>query len=229
MKAFIFLSLIALSFPASADERSVTVKGACLRNLLLDRGSVTVTSDILDKDVSVASKKVTGSYNKFRDAVQKLNLKDLQLTTTESSTYEQKDWVNGKEVSRGYRVRMGLQVSTSETSRLGEVIAVAGQHGIKSVGGLSLFLSPEKLKTERESCLEEATRNARAKANSVAIGAGMKLGKALRIQEDSAGGDSPAFLRQAPMMAERKEMDVAPVDSAPEKFNVEVTATFEMN
>ncbi len=208
-------------------ERAITVTGSCLRSVVPDRSSVVVVADVLKPDLQTASNEAMDVYNKMRKAVQGLNLKDLELATSESTFQEEREWQKDRAVFKGFRARMGLKVSTSEVSRLGEVIAIASKHGIRQISSLSTFVSPERSKAERESCLEEAMKNARAKADIVAKAASAKVGKILEVTEQPAdGGIVVPPMRMRTMKAEMQAADAPVVEAGSEKMTVNIIATF---
>lgn len=176
--------------------RTISVTGNCTKNVTYDRGAIVVTADALDLDLQKATKRATDTYEAVRAAVQKLNFKDVQLTTSEYSVTEQKEWEKERSVSKGFRARMGLQVTTSEISRLGEVIAIAAKQNVRDVSALNSFLSADKEKTEREACLEAAVQNAQAKAARMAKVANAKLGRIQQLVEEGASAPEP--VSQAP-------------------------------
>lgn len=221
--------VIGAASAAQAADRTVSVSGQCLRTALPDRGSIVITPDFQDKDIKLATRKATESYEKIKKEVQALKLKDLELQTNEYSVNEQIDYVKGKSVSRGYRARMGLLITTSETSRLGEVIAIAANNSVKDVGALSTFLSDEKSREEREACLEEAIQHASAKASRMAKAAGARLGKIVTLVEEQ--GYAPQPVR--PMMMEKAYAGMADaaapapvIDSSSQKIQLSVSAVY---
>jgi uncharacterized protein len=217
---------------ATASVRSVTVTGSCIRSALPDRGAVNLVADVLAQNLQEASKKSTEQYEAVRKAVQKLNLKDLELSTSESSFQEEREWRGDKSVFKGFRARLGLRVSTSEPSRLGEVIAIAAQQNIRQVSGLSMYLSPEKTKAERESCLEEAVKNARSKAETVAKAASARIGRVLSVTESVRQDDvvRPFAMEKRMAMGVAEDASQAPmIETATEKISVEVVASFGLD
>jgi uncharacterized protein YggE len=223
-------SLVAAPTSALALDRTVSVSGQCLRTALPDRGSINLVPDFQDKDIKVATRKATESYETIKKQVQALKLKNLEIQTSEYSVNEQFDYVKGKSVSRGYRARMGLLVTTSETARLGEVIAIAAKNDVKDVGALSTFLSEEKSRDEREACLEEAIQHAGAKASRMAKAAGARLGKVVTLVEEGGGGGGfppPPKPMRAMMMKSMADEAPAPiVDSAAQKIQLSVNAVY---
>jgi uncharacterized protein YggE len=174
-------------------------------------------------------------HQKLRDALQQLKLANMTLETGHYTVGEEREWVNKKSVSKGFRASMSLIVETSEINRIGEVIATATKMGIKDVGGLNTSVSSEKYKSEYEGCLEIASRNARDKAIKLAKGAGVKLGKVKSIDE----GVSPpnhGYGTRSVMMTRAFADGAAPadesgpmIDTKSLDLNVSATVTFDVD
>lgn len=195
MQKKIFLGMlvgILLSGAAHAESevRKVTVSGKCVRTVTPDRGAIIVTADYRDDDLKVASKRATEAYERTREAVKRLNLKDLELRSVEYTMGEVREWEKDRQVFKGYRARLGLRVATSQVDKLGEVIAIATREGLKDVGSLQAFLSEAQELQEQVSCLQEAAQNARTKAEKLAATLGARVGEALLVAE-SGGFQAP--------------------------------------
>lgn len=230
------LALILLMFSIvgfAAPERSVTVSGHCLNKVQPDRGTVTLVAQFVDKSAPIAAKKASNTYEALRKAVQKLGLKDLELQTSEYSIQEDVDYSSGKKVSRGMRAALGLQVTTSEIKRLGEVIALSSQHQVNRVENMGTFLSPEKTKESQEACLMEAIKNARSKAEKMSSTAKASLGEVISIEE-GARSEAPRPYMEMSMASAKMggaEMDTssAPnVESKSQTISVNVQVKFAL-
>ncbi len=233
MFKILFLSaLIPFQVFASTDLRTVSVSGNCIKKVSPDRGAVTLVAQYTEKTAQVASQKAMVTYEKIRKAVQKMNLKDVELQTSEYSVQEQFDYINNKSVSKGMRASLGLQVTTSEIPKLGEVIALSQQFEINRVSGLSTFLSAEKSKTTREDCLVEAIKNARSKAEKMAESAKAKVGNVQLIDENpnrSSGPEISYDVLSDEASSESRSANLAPgIESKPELVSVNVLVKFEL-
>lgn len=193
MGAFLFSSLALAN-----TERTVSVSGMCTRQVTPDRGSITLTAEFTDHDLRDATKKATDLYGRVRDQVKRLNLPDLELQTSEYNVQEAREWEKNKMVSKGFRARMGLRVSSSAIDRLGEVISIASRQSVQDVGALTTYLSDEKTKHEQFACLQTAAENARAKADRLAASLKASVGDVVKITEE-VYNPSPSPIR--PMMA----------------------------
>jgi uncharacterized protein YggE len=220
--------------PAS-DSSGISVSGECLRKVMQDRGAVMVTSTAVHSTPKEASTKVIEAHEKVKAAVKALNLPDYTPETEGYSVEEEREYENKKWVKKGFRATMATRFETSDIARLGEVIAAASSAGAERVGSLETFVSPEKMKAEREACLETATQNAVAKAARVAAGGGVKVGELLQVTEGSGRGGyfaGPQYkvaksMMDAAMVAEDSEAAPAPVvQTKAVDVSVSVTARF---
>lgn len=191
MKTYKILFTAALmffgSFSLAAKPRSVSVRGNCLRSIKPNQGSLSFIAETRNKDSEQAMKEATVLFQNARAEIQKLNLKGLELQTTENSVSEDHTWENNSNVFKGYRARVGLKVITTDLDRLGEISKVLAKAGIKNIGELMTEVSPEKFKEEQEACLEQAITNSKSKASKLAKAAGAKVGKVLFIEESADG------------------------------------------
>ena len=209
----------------------ITVTGECLKKVSQDRGAVTVGTSIVAQKASAAAERAIEAHEHIKVDVAKLKLKDSTQQTANYSVSEECTYNGGKRLCTGYRANISTRFETSDIPRLGDVIAVAAQHGSEDISQLQTFVSREKLKESREACLETATQNAAAKALKLATGAGVKLGKLLSLSENTApGGAFPIYQRNNNM--EMKSMSLAAsapsIDSQAEDLQVSVSANYNI-
>lgn len=214
--------------PGSLDRRHIAVQGLCYRRATPDRGAIIVTAEVQDMDLKTASVQATRSYERVRDAVKKLGLEALELSTVEYSVNEVREWEKNRSVFKGFKARMGLQVSTASIQKLGDVIEIAAREQIKDVGSLTTFLSREKMMKEHLGCLQEASDNARARAEKLAAALGAKLGDVISVVEQAA---LPPPARPVPMARAMSKMaaDAGPtVEAGTQDLSVTIQANFAL-
>ena len=132
-----------------------------------------------------------------KDAIRTLSY-DLQLES---------DWVNGRQVPRGYVARNTIEVRLDDISRVGEVIDIAITSGANSVRGVRFDLK-QRESLEREA-LKRAAADARGRAEAAAAGAGAAIGRVLRVEESGASPPGPPM----PMMREAMAVQDAGVST----------------
>jgi uncharacterized protein YggE len=235
---FIFLMLFSLlTNPTLADDdfkKAVTVSGACQKMVEPDRMSVMMVVEHLEKTSKEAIEKTHKLYAKLQDKVKGLKLKDLELNTAQYQVREERQWENNKNVFKGFKAEMGMDVSTSELKRMGEVLQVASELGVTSIHNMRAYLSNSKKKEMELNCLEVAAQDAKAKAKKLAETLGAKLGKVIDIRQGVGqfppNQPVPFFQAKAVgMSAMRAEMDSAPqVDVKQQEYVLDIQATFAL-
>lgn len=119
------------------------------------------------------------------------------MRTTAYDVQARVDWVNGKQVPRGYVARHTIEVRVDDLARVGELLELAIGAGGTSVQGVRFDLK-ERAKLERDA-LTRAVADARARADAVAAGVGSAIAGIVRIEEAglSGGGPEPVMMRMA--------------------------------
>ncbi len=230
MKLVIFLFLLLpISIMASDKMKSVKVFGECSKKLQTDRGSITVTVTNSNTDIKKATWETNDKYNKFKALIVAMDLKDKEIETTAYNVFEKKEWVKDKYVSKGFTAEAGLKISTSEISRLGEVIATANKLQIENIGALNSFVSKTLQTKEYTNCLSIASKNALEKAKQLASTLNATVGDVIFINEYAGSNDRPhpQPRHQAKMMM----MESAPspdIVGASLDFELKVDVEFEL-
>lgn len=118
------------------------------------------------------------------------------IRTTAYDVQARIDWVNGKQVPRGYQARHAIDVRVDDVSKVGELLELAIGAGGTSVQGVRFDLK-ERATLERDA-LTRAVADARARADAAAAGAGSSVAAVLRIEEAGlGGGPEPMMMRMA--------------------------------
>jgi uncharacterized protein YggE len=126
------------------------------------------------------------------------------------------DYVDGRQVLRGYMARNAVEVRVDPLERLGEILDVAVGSGATSISEVRFDLKDREA-VEREA-LRRAVADARARADVAAAAAGRTIEGIVRI-EDQQVADRPPM----PMMAMRSQAAETEVPIAPGE--IEITAT----
>lgn len=232
------LSTFCITMPLSAqvthqspdNSSGIVVSGECLTKVVQDRGSVVIGSTTVAKNTKEASEKVIKAHETLKTRIRELMLKDFVVETAQYSVDQECSYDQGRRRCEGFRARLATRFETSEIARLGDIIGVSSQLGSEEVSELSTFASPQTLKTAREACLEVAMKNAASKAQILAKGAGVILGKLKVVREVSAhDGVRPipmaSRVREAAVMSDMEGAGPS-VDARPLDLDVEITAQY---
>ena len=240
MKKLSNLSLVILTLLSSIafakDEpiKSIRVSGTCEKQITSDRGNVILTVEHTDKNVKIVSQKTNEVYNKLKKEIESLKLNKAELETVEYSVNEHREWENNKSVSKGFKARLGLKVSTSEIARLGEVITKANELGITDIGALSTYVSDELFKSQEQECLKVAALHALKKAESLAKTLDTKVDGVLEIEQGVPQRDmpmpGPRFMQKNMRGMEAMSADATPeITGGKQLYKIDVMVTFKLD
>ena len=228
MKKMILLSSF-LAFSVFAGDRRISVNGECTVEVQPDRGSVILVAENLSPNAKAAIQQATVLHEKLRKELKASKVKDLELSKTEYNVQEITTWENNKSVSKGFQCRIGLKAVTPDIAALGEIIAIAGNVGIRSTHSLVTYLSDAKMLDEKKKCLEVAAKNAREKAEYLLKSLGEKLGDVLMIQEHGANSVQPVpMMLESPLMARamNDKVSAPTIEASRQTIHHEVDVTF---
>jgi uncharacterized protein YggE len=190
-------SLNAQTPPSAAQEGPVVVtSGEAIVKRVPDRAWVQITAESRAKSPREAQKL---NADAMSAVLQKLKGAGLSADAVQTRGYDlqpEYDYNNGRQTLRGYLARNTVEVRVDELPRVGEIVDMAVTAGATSVGGIRFDLK-EKDAAEREA-LRLAVEDARRRADAAASGAGMKVDRVVRIEEQRVTVNPPR-----PMMAMR--------------------------
>lgn len=127
----------------------------------------------------------------------------------------------------GYTATNNVRVTSTDVDASGKIIDAASRVGANAIRGIEFSLRNEQ--ALRAKALAEATRSARANADAMAAGAGMKIVRVLRI-EDSSQGEVRPFQERSVMMMKAPMADSAqtPMEAGNIRVEVSVVLTGEL-
>jgi uncharacterized protein YggE len=215
---------VSAQTPAPASEGPVVVTaGEAVVKRVPDRAWVQITAESRARNPREAQKL---NVDAMSAVLQKLKGAGLPADALQTRGYDlqpEYDYNNGRQTVRGYVARNTVEVRVDDLPRVGEVIDLAVTAGATSVGGVRFDLK-DKGAAEREA-LRLAVEDARQRAEAAAGGAGMKVERIIRIEEQRVVVTPP----RPAMMAMRAETGQAagapPVEAGELELRGAVTLT----
>jgi uncharacterized protein YggE len=226
-------SLLLTISHTNAEERlsGISVTGECLKKVTRDRAAVTVATSLIATTAKDSSKKAIAAHEAIKSEVGALKLDNLSISTAHYSVNQECTYSSAKisgRVCEGYRTTISTRFETPNFVDLEDIIGIASKLGAQDVSRLEAFVSPESLKTERESCLETATKDAQRKAQKIAMGAGIQLGKLISVSE--VAHEATPFMMGRGVMAMSAEASSdtrgPSIDTEPLDLRVSVNAVY---
>jgi uncharacterized protein YggE len=206
--------------PATSDGPVVVTSGEAVVKRVPDRAWVQITAESRARGPREAQKL---NADVMSSVLQKLKGAGLAAEALQTRGYDlqpEYDYANGRQTLRGYLARNSVDVRVDDLPRVGEIVDLAVTAGATSVGGVRFDLK-DKAGAEREA-LRLAVLDARQRADVAAGGAGLRVDRVIRIEEQRVSVNPPP---RPMMMAMRAEGAQAAGEPPIEAGEIELRGT----
>lgn len=226
---------------SGSNNNQINVSGECSKKVKKDRVSIILQVKNLDKNASLASQKSMKTYKEISDYVMELQKQypETELETTEYNTYEKTEWNSTlkKNVKLGVENVIGLSITSPKMDLVGTILAEVSKFSDVYPNGLRTFVSKATFKKEQTACLDEAVKNAQAKAIDMARSVGQSIGKMTNVNVYSDNYSYASNTRAYKAMATMAVVDMAEdameaggpsIFTGNSDISLKVNATFEL-
>lgn len=174
-----------------------TVSGEGKVTVVPDIGVVNLGISLTRPSVKSAQTEVNNIINKISADTKSLGVDAKDIQTRNYSIYPEYDYRSdtGRKIT-GYRVSASLTVKVRDLEKINQVIDTATANEANTISGISLTVDETKEKELLRQAREEAIKEAKTKAESLARAAGITLGRIVNVQE-SGSPVSPTYYRAA--------------------------------
>ncbi|MBI3033249.1 SIMPL domain-containing protein [Candidatus Woesearchaeota archaeon] len=177
----------------TSDTSTINMAGKAESKEAPDEAVVYISVQTKHKDVVEAQTQNKEKMNVVINNLKSLGLKDKNLQTDNYNIYQDRQWdyETKKYIDNGYQVSHRLVVTTNDIELVGKVLDTAIKAGANNVDNIQFKLSDKKQKEVELQLLAEATKDAKARAQTLAEAAGMNLGKVLSLGQST--GYTPVY------------------------------------
>jgi len=223
---FIPLALLLLTAqipgaPPASNEPVIVTTGEGVVKMAPDRVWVTIAAESRAKSPREAQRANSDAMKAVLDKLKGLGLPADAIRTSGYDLQPQFDYVNGRQSLREYLARNSIEVRVDDVARAGEVLDAAVGSGATSVSGVRFDLK-DRGAAERDA-LKKAVADARGRADAAVSGAGMRVDRVLRIEEQRVMIPEPR-----PMMMARQSMVAESAGPPMSPGELEIRATVTM-
>ncbi len=211
------------------NTHKISVTGSAEKDVLPDEVVLSLTVLSEGSDAKQVQEKNSQQMNTVIEALKNAGIKDNEIETTQYSLYPWQEWdqTTQKNLNKGYRLQQTISVTTTETTKAGELLDLAVKNGINTVDSISFRLSNSKEQQLKEELVAEATSKAREKAKTLAKNLDVSLGDVLFVTESSYN-PGPWYYNGA-MKTTAMETAAAPTISPQQvKVSLQVNVDFEI-
>jgi uncharacterized protein YggE len=208
--------------PAPNEGPVVITTGEGIVKRAPDRVWVSVSAESRSKAPKDAQRANAEAMKAVLDKLTALGLPADAIRTSGYDLQPEFDYANGRQTIRDYIARNAVEIRVDDVSRAGAVLDAAVGSGATSVSGVRFDLK-DRSAAEREA-LRKAVGDARGRADAAAGGAGMRVDRVLRIEEQRVmiPEPRPMVLGRQAMMAEAAQ---PPIVAGEIEVRVTVTMT----
>jgi uncharacterized protein YggE len=208
-----FVLALGLQSPAvpsvATDTPVIVTTGEAVVKMAPDRVWVTIAAESRARSPRESQRANADAMKAVLDKLKAAGLPADAIRTAGYDLQPEFDYVNGKQSLRGYVARNTIEVRVDEVTRAGEILDAAVGSGATTVSGIRFDLKDRS--TAERQALRQAVADARGRADAAAAGAGMKVDRVVRIEEQRAMMPEPR-----PMYAmARQSMTADAVTAAP--------------
>lgn len=218
--AAVWYPAAAQTTPPPAEMPVIVTTGEGVVKLAPDRVWVSIAAESRARSPREAQR----ANAEAMSAVQaKLKTAGLPADAIRTSAYDLQpefDYVNGKQSLRGYVARNVVEVRVDEIGRAGEILDAAVGSGATSVSGVRFDLK-DRSSAEREA-LRRAVAEARGRADAAASGAGLRVDRIVRIEEQRTFAPEP---RPMMMMRQAQALESAAPPITPGELEIRAVVT----
>lgn len=184
--ALLTAAVLACSSVASAQTPPqgppvIITTGEGIVQMAPDRAWVTIAAETRDKNPQAAQ---TDNAQAMTAVIAQIKSAGVSADAVHTSGYTLQpefDYVNGRQTLRDYLARNQVDVRVDALDTLGQILAAAVGNGATNVSGIRFDLKNREA-AERQA-LTQAVRDARARADAIASGAGVQIERVLKIEE----------------------------------------------
>jgi uncharacterized protein len=214
------LTTQAPGVPQPSNEPVIVTTGEGVVKMAPDRVWVTIAAESRAKSPRDAQRVNSDAMKAVLDKLKAMGLPADAIRTSGYDLQPQFDYVNGKQSLREYLARNSIEVRVDDVARAGEVLDAAVGSGATSVSGVRFDLK-DRSAAEREA-LKKAVADARGRADAAAAGAGMRVDRIVRIEEQRVMLPEPR-----PIMMSRQSMvaEAAGPPMSPGELEIRVMVT----
>ncbi|VVB81143.1 Uncharacterised protein [uncultured archaeon] len=222
---------VVMEQPGVQPTNAISVQGSSEFDVAPDLAKVRFRIETLSptaQDSQLRNREIGASV---KSALINAGVRESEIETTDYRIEKVQEWdpQYNKMIEKGYRTSNAFVVTTKDLPKVGPLLDVGVQAGANNVESISFELSDDKQKEVKTEALTKATKNAREKADALANGAGVRLGKVLSLQESSY---FVAPVARYDMMAMKSEMagGVPSTDVSPASVHVsaQVSVSYEI-
>ena len=181
----VLLALLATAALAYASECNVTIRVVEEREVTPDLYLISVGIELQDDNATRLSLKVISSLTKFLELLEGSGVPRKNVTVGSWSLEPLYNRSMSPPKLVGYQARVMVKVRVTRPETIGKVVGATVAAGFNKMEKIEMRLSPEKRERVYLELLESAGLKARKRAEALARGLGMRVGRVIGVNRET--------------------------------------------
>jgi len=204
------------------SRNGLTVQGTSEMTVAPDNAIVYLYIETRNASAEEAKNMNAEISDKVLTELIKLGLERKDIQTENYNIYPDYKWVNNQQTSNGYVASNYIKVQTKDFDKVGKIVDASVDSGAL-VNYINFELSTEKNNEYKAQVLENATKDARTKAEAIASGLGKRVGSVISITTNDYNYYPYRYYDNMAMTAGASEMKVAATNIQPKDLDISAT------
>ncbi|WP_394579878.1 SIMPL domain-containing protein [Cytobacillus firmus] len=175
-----------------------------------------------DQELQKAQEQNAAAISNVKKALNAIGITDKQIQTSEFSIFPQYDFVDGKQIFRGYKVEHILNITSDKIENTGLVVDTAVDSGANTVRGITF--ETENQQEWYQQALSMAVMDAYRKAETIAASLRVQLiSTPVSVSEGNSGMVQPVSFQSSALV---KSAVSTPIQPGTIEIESRITADF---
>lgn len=176
----------AACFKRSPKQYKMNINGKGMVSVQPDIAVVTLGVETQNRELRTAQNENAITSSRIIAALMRMGIEEEDIKTETYNVSPQYDYVEGKQIFRGYRVIHTFKVTVKNINQTGEIVDAAVAAGANTVSNINFTISNPRVYYNE--ALKLALRDAVIKAQNIENSLGVLVNKTpIRITEESQG------------------------------------------
>lgn len=223
VSVFVFVLInttIIQATEVSPIKNTIQVSGKAAIKVKPNIAYISTTVETENKDAKLAQQENAKLISQIKkDIKTKYNVSDTDINTSYYGVRPSYDYVEGKQIFRGYIVEHTLAITVQDIAKVGEMMDTLVTSGATSIKNIRFDILDSD--TTYNLALQKAVQNATSKADAITTTLGVKAGKPISIIEQSGS----VGIIEREMSQLKQDAAVAFDTTSIGKSEIEVTAS----
>ncbi len=167
------------------SDRAIDVTGTSSITRPADKATLSIGVETQAEDAQEAEAENTEITNQLYSALEDLGLTSKDYKTESFNIYPNRDYRGSSGEITGYTVRHSISIDTDKIEKVPDILDAAVGAGANNIYGINFGLKEETREMARAEAYKKATTFAKAKADSIAEGLGVRITGITRVRDTS--------------------------------------------